>query len=239
MNFISKIIEPRRLLVVWQSLQDNCGTGKRYVVGELSHTGDSAVLQYNKDSEDFKRALELGFKGYAIFNPDQASHTHNVWETLSHRIPSRQRGDFNDFLRYYRITPEAGACMTDFALLGYTSGRLPGDGVTFVHTFENATPPCEITIEVAGARHYKEKFGDLGKLTDRELVFVAEPNNAHDAQAVVIKTKNDEETVGYVNRAQTGIFNQWLRNNVQLKANVERVNGSADRPNMLMYVQAG
>lgn len=62
---------------------------------------------------------------------------------------------------------------------------------------------------------------------------------AHSPQANVIKTKDDGETVGYVNRAQTGIFNQWLRNNVQLIANIERVNGSSDRPNMLMYVRAG
>ena len=236
MNLIQHIIEPNRLLIVWQNLQDGTGSGKRYVIGELRLDQGNTTLHYLKMSKDFKAALECGFKGFSIFDIEKEVHKENVMEMLSRRIPSRQRNDFSDFLKYYRIDPDIDLKMTDFALLGYTGAKLPGDGFSFVHTFENALAPCEITIEVAGVRHYSKEFENLNELVDTPVVFTAEPDNQEDPNAITITLKDTGKKIGYINRAQTGIFHQWLKNN-STNAHVERINGTPERPNILLYVK--
>lgn len=237
MNLIQHIIEPNRLLIVWQSPQDGTGSGKRYVIGELKlDQSNNVLLRYFKMSKDFQEALKHEFKGFSIFDTKEENHTQNVMEMLNRRIPSRQRTDFPDFLKYYRIAPEIGSQMTDFALLGYTGAKLPGDGFSFVHTFENALAPCEIAIEVAGARHYSKKFENLNELVDTPVVFTAEPDNQEDLNAITITLKDTCKKVGYINRAQTEIFHKWLENN-NVNAHIERINGTPERPNILLYVK--
>lgn len=239
MKLLKHIIEPKRLLIVWQNLQEGSSAGRRYIVGELILAENNEVeLRYFKDCEDFKEASNLGFKGYSIFDKDQAVYTQNVMDTLKRRIPPRQRADFQDFLRYYRIESKAGFQMTDFALIGYTGAKLPGDSFSFVHTFENAPIPCEMTIDVAGARHYCQEFNNLQSLVNASVSFTSEPNNPNDSQAVVIKTINNERLmpIGYVNRAQTKTFNKWMQN-YHLEGIIERVNGTPEKPNILLYVK--
>lgn len=235
MSLLEQIIEPERLLIVWQGLQDGRCAGKRYIVGDLRPDNNKLTLCYFPDAEDFKKAKEYGFKGFSIFGIDTPCHTQNVMETLQRRIPSRQRGDFNDFLRYYRIHPEAGIKMSDLALLGYTGGHLPGDNFTFIHTFENATLPCDLVIEVAGARHYIQNFENLEELENVDIIFKADPDNHNDDKAVLIQTVQSGKIIGYINRAQRETFNNWLKT-AQLTARVERINGSLNRPNVLIYV---
>lgn len=237
MTLLKQIIEPERLLVVWQCLQDGHCRGKRYIVGELRYLDNKEIkLSYFSETEDFQKAKGFGFKGFSIFGIDTSCHTQNVMETLRRRILSRQRGDFNDFLQYYRITPEAGKEMSDFALLGYTGGNLPGDNFTFIHTFENASLPCELIIEVAGISHYMQDLENLENLENLSVYFEAEPNNIQDSNAVVIKTKDNRKLIGYVNRAQTEIFNKWISNKNKVEAHIERINGTISRPSLLLYL---
>lgn len=239
MHLLSHIIEPKRLLIVWQTLQGNLeyrsGTGKRYIVGELAQVDGNILLRYFPNSQDFKDASSLGFKGFSIFDIAQEVHDINVMNTLERRIPSRQRTDFNDFLIYHRINPEVRDRLSDFALLGYTGGNLPGDGFSFVHTFEEAPVPCELTIDVAGISHYKDRLPALETLVGSSAVFKAEPGNCQDSEAIIIETL-DGKLIGYVNRAQTAIFNKWLQNN-RIEGIIERINGTIDRPNILLYVK--
>src|SRR4051812_28394155 len=125
MHLIQKIIEPKRLLIIWQALQNEIGTGKRYIVGELEHQHNNTLLRYYLNTPDFKDAIALGFKGFVFFDLNQEIHDLNVMGALARRIPPRERTDFDDFLRYNRIEPSVGRTMSDFALLGYTGGKLP------------------------------------------------------------------------------------------------------------------
>jgi len=239
MHLLQHIIEPKRLLVVWQTplegTEYQSGTGKRHIVGELELAGDNIILRYFQNAQDFKDAINLGFKGFSIFNTDQEIHDTNVMNTLERRIPPRQRTDFDNFLIYHRINPEVRDQMSDFALLGYTGGKLPGDGFSFVHTFEEASIPCEVTIDVAGIRHYKESLPPLETLIDIPVSFKAEPDNPQDSKAIIIETR-DGKRIGYVNRAQTDTFNKWLQH-YQVEGVIERINGTIDRPNILLYVK--
>jgi hypothetical protein len=212
------------------------GTGRRYIIGELERIGDNVILHYFKNNQDFKDAIKLGFKGYSIFDINQDVHDLNIMSTLERRIPLSQRTDFDDFLRYHRIEPNVGRKMSEFALLGYTGGKLPGDAFSFVHTFEEANIPCELTIDVAGARHYKEYLPPLGTLLGKQVSFQAEHENVQDPMAVAIKIRN-VKLIGYVNRAQTATFNKWIANNYEIDGTIERINGTSDRPNILLYVK--
>lgn len=242
MHLINNIIEPKRLLMVWQTLdrsesagQPQGGVGKRYVVGELRQADKGVVLRYFKDSQDFKDAKELGFEGYPAFDISKPEHT-NVMSALERRIPPRERSDFSEFLKYHRIAPGAAGSLSPFALLGYTGGKLPGDSFSFVHTFEEAPIPCELTVEVAGFRYYKgmDLLKQGNSLVDRPVQFKAEPENPYDSHAVAIYS--DGEPIGHVNRAQTEAFNKWLQC-CRIEGNVERVNGRLDRPSVLLYVK--
>ena len=239
MQLLSHIIEPKRLLVVWQTPQENLtyqgGTGKRYIVGELERINNTIVLRYFSNSQDVKDALTLGFRGFSIFDISQEVHDLNVMSTLERRIPPRQRTDFNDFLIYHRIEPAVGQDMSDFALLGYTGGKLPGDGFSFVHTFEEAPIPCELMIDVAGIRHYKDAHLPLETLINSPVIFKPEPDNPQDSEAIIIETQ-EGKCIGYVSRAQTDTFHKWLRHH-RVNGIVERINGATDRPTILLYVK--
>jgi len=236
MYLLQDIIEPKKLLIVWQTLYENVGSGKRYVVGELmKQANGNVLLRYFQNSQDFKDAVELGFKGYSIFDKDQAVHDSNVMATLERRIPPSERTDFDDFLRYHRIESNVGHKMSPFALLGYTGGKLPGDSFSFVHTFEEAPIPCELTIDVAGPRYYKNSLPALETLIGRPVIFRADPENSQDPEAIAIETL-DGKPIGYVNRAQTATFNKWLQHQ-HIEGIVDRVNGTVDRPSILLYVK--
>jgi hypothetical protein len=225
--------------VVWQTLQENLeypsGTGKRYIIGELERVDGNILLRYFANSQDFKDALNLGFKGFAIFDINQEVHGLNVMNTLERRIPSRQRADFDDFLIYHRINPEVRDRLSDFALLSYTGGKLPGDGFSFVHAFEEAPIPCELTIDVAGISHYKDALPPLETLIGSSVVFKPDPENFKDSEAIAIETL-DGKLIGYVNRAQTATFNKWLQRH-SIEGIIDRVSGTTDRPDILLYVK--
>lgn len=236
MKLLNYIIEPKKLLIAWQHLQEGKSSGKRYIVGELKKVENNVELHYFNQTEDFEKALKFGFSGFSIFSKDEKKHLSNIMEVLSRRVPSTQRSDFDDFLRYYRINPECKNEISEFALLGYTGAKLPGDGFSFIHTFENATVPCEIVIKVAGARYYCEELKNLEDLKDISVFFEAETDNEDDPDAIVIKTK-DSKKIGYVNRGQTKIFKKWIENKNSIEAHIERINGALDRPNLLLYVK--
>lgn len=240
-NLINNIIEPSRLLMIWQELDkiNEVQTGRRYIVGEILRDDDQWILRYFSNRSDYKEALDLGFEGFSIFPIAQETHKNNVKAVLERRIPPRERGDFDDFLRYHRIEPKVGReIVSDFALLGYTGGKLPGDNLSFVHTFEDAVPPCEITIEVAGVRHYT-KIDELRNLLGCSVRFIEEPDNQYDPEAIRIETKDTFKMIGYINRAQTETFHSWLSSseNYEIKAVIERVNGTLSRPSVLLFVQ--
>lgn len=247
MRLLHHIIEPKRLLMVWQTLsrdteentsKPQVGTGKRYIVGEvLRENDDTVALHYLKNSRDFQDAQACGFEGYPAFSIDHEIHRTNVMDALERRIPPRERTDFKDFLRYHRIAPEEGQNISEFALLGYTGAKLPGDGFSFVHTFEEASTPCEITTEVAGFRHYTgmDLLSQPNGLLGMPVRFKTEPENRFDPNAVAITTLTGEP-LGHINRAQTPVFNRWLHHN-HLEGTVERVNGKIDRPSVLLFVE--
>lgn len=227
-RMIKHIIEPERLLLCWQARETK--NRARYVVGQLIKRNSAVTLHYSTDTEEFQSAVECGFIGYPAFPVSAgAVHTGRVLEAFTRRLPPRNRRDFSRYLELRGIPPDAQ--ISDFALLGYTGGKLPNDGFELVHTFEHAQSDFELVIEVAGFRH--ESLIPADEIVEGESVeFVPEPDNQYDPEAIRIELRNTK--IGYVDRGHNSLFHELLGRGAQVRGEIWRKNGSRERP--LIYI---
>lgn len=135
MNLIKHIIEFDKLNLVWQS--ENEPNHLRYVVAHLIRNGNDVQLIYLKSTKDFDAARSLGFEGYPSFKIEKEIHSNGVLEAFQRRIPARSRGDFYKYLEMFRLPPDSN--ISDFALLGYSGAKLPGDEFSILPSSEDIT----------------------------------------------------------------------------------------------------
>lgn len=228
-HMIRHVIEPERLLLVWQPL-DPAKDRTRRIVGELVREQGKVTLRYLSRYDDFGEALKMGFTCFPAFSKTEKDYTEGVLETFVLRLPPRSRTDFKNFLESIRIPFDAQ--VSDFALLGYSEARLPGDGFSIVNPFDDCPSPCEFLSEIAGFRHYKESEAryEIGT----ELRFEREKDNPFDANAIAV-IANDKK-IGYVNRVQVQAVSHWLTQN-RVRAFIERNNGRPGWPRVYMFVE--
>lgn len=226
MKKITNIVEPERLFLVWQAPKG--GSRKRRIVGELIRTPDGASLHYFIGSHGFEEARRRGFEGYPAYTVTREHHTKSVLQTFLRRLPPRTRSDFPTYLEKLRLPKDAQ--LSDFALLGYSEAKLPGDGFSILLPFSDVTPPFEFMSEVAGFRYWA-KLEDIN--IGDEAGFEREPENEYDPSAV--KVIVDEMMIGYVNRVHAPRFAEWL-DKFNVTASVERINGTDERPLVYLFV---
>lgn len=228
MNFIEHIIEPTKLLLAWQSFDEQHRT--RHIVGELIYTDSDYNLKYNVSTQDFKVAQQNGFVAYPAF-PDVIHIYSNALDAFMRRLPPRTRGDFPQYLQSLRIKPDAQ--LSDFALLGYSGAKLPSDGFSFIHPFENVDGHCELLLEVAGFRHISKK----NKIEIDQLAsFSIEANNEFTHEDAVQISVSGEK-IGYVNRGLVPTFINWIQSTRIAGAWIEKLNGTPERPSAYLYVK--
>lgn len=158
-------------------------------------------------------------------------HTQGVLDAFMRRLPPRNREDFNEYLATHRLPDNF--LYSNMALLAYTGGKLPGDGFEFCADFDEARPPFELVLEVAGFRHQSQVT--VEDLTLGEPVeFVSEPNNQFDQDAVAIHYNG--QRIGYVGRAHTRAFHTWMERGYTINAVIERINGKPERPLIYLFV---
>jgi hypothetical protein len=236
MNWIEHICEPRRLILAWQA-SDDTGDRFRWAVGELTPDARGMALRYFS-GEEFTRVNQgrtveelnsLGYRGYPGFRMKDAVHSNGVLEAFMRRLPPISRSDFPEYRQHFRLKPDSK--LSEFAMLGYTEGKLPSDGFSVVNPLECIGDRFELMLEVAGYRYYAKT---IRPITVGEVVsFKPEPSNEHDPNAVMVCV--DTHRIGYVNRLQAPAFHRWL-NDRQIEAVIERVNGNTDRPRVLVFV---
>ncbi|OAI47687.1 hypothetical protein AYO45_05655 [Gammaproteobacteria bacterium SCGC AG-212-F23] len=230
MHFIEHIIEPNKLLLAWQSSDEQHRT--RYIVAELNRAeNDQITLTYLTNEDDFRKAQSKGFESYPAF-PDISKTYDNVLDAFMRRLPPRTRGDFTQYLEGLRLKPDTK--LSDFALLGYSGAKLPSDGFSIIHPFNNVRGACELLIEAAGFRHIKKKH-DIEINVNDSATFSKEFNEATQAEAIHI-TVNSQH-IGYVNRGLLPTFFDWMNNNRIVNAWVEKINGTPDKPSRYLYVK--
>jgi len=230
--YIEHIIDPSRLLLSWQAPEGM--DRRRYIVAELRRHGDDADLVYLRDGADYEAAKAKGFAGdYPGFPPDK-EHV-NVLAAFMRRLPPRHRGDFSQFLDAIRIP--SGEKISDFALLGYAGARLPGDDFSIIHPFDDATPPFEFLLLVAGYRYHQENVPRDSLKPGMAARFEFEPNNPNDPDAVrVVIPRVSEHTAGYVCRGLLPQFRRWIASGMAVEGTFDRLNGTGDRPLAYLFV---
>lgn len=232
MNEIEHVIEPTRLLVVWQPALGHASRTRRVVAEIISDpTSSGPRLRYLPETEDYRLALEAGFRGYPAFRLGDVEHHQNVLDGFLRRIPPRNREDFSEYLKMYRLpVPFRGS---DQALLAYTGARLPGDGFEIAADLSTAEPPFELVMEVAGFR-YQDGLS-VGDLTVGDPVqLLPEPLNDFDPHAIAVM--HDGGRIGYVCRPYLAACHRWL-NNAVIIATIDRINGKEDRPLIYIFVR--
>lgn len=232
MNTIEHIVEPDRLWLLWRS--NATPTSMRLIVGEIrrAENGMQAILRYRNGTSDFETAQHEGFKGYPSFKLSTIEHEQGVLDAFVRRLPPRSRDDFSEYLDRHRLP--SSPKFSDLALLAYTGGKLPSDGFEFCADLDQARPPFELVIEIAGFRYQgSASVSDLE--IDAEVRLVPEPENTFDADAIAILYR--DKRIGYVPRGLASTFRGWLNNGYEITATIERINGKPERPLIYLFVK--
>jgi len=230
MHFINNIIEPKKLLLAWQSLDEEYRT--RYIVAELNSTKGMVTLNYLVNTKDFLAAQQRGFESYPAFQDINKIYS-NVLDTFIRRLPPRSRGDFPQYLEGIRVKPDAK--ISDFALLGYSGAKLLSDGFSLIHPFNDVTDKCELLLEIAGFRHI-EANQDTKIEVDMPVSFLIEEVNEFTKENA-IRVMVGGIMRGYVNRGMIPTFLTWMSSNRVINAWVEKINGTPGRPAAYVYVE--
>lgn len=239
-NLIEHVVEPQRLFLLWQPRRPS-SDGMRRIVGELWRRGDDADLVYLVDSAEYAQAMELGFDGdYPGFPVSRSTAHERVLGAFMLRLPPRSRRDFPDFLASLRLPADCVRpdVMSDFALLGYFGAKLPGDDFTVIHPFDDAVPPFEIMLLVAGYRYHMDTLPWVTLQLGMEVAFVAEPSNPLDPWAIqALVPVLSDCVVGHVPRGLLPSFHRWLAAGLSVTATIERLNGTAENPLVYLFVR--
>lgn len=228
MNFIEHILEPTRLLLVWQGPEDS--SRLRHTVAELVRQENGVVrFRYLPDTADFRNAQTEGFINFPAFRKIGQVYDLGVVDTFMRRLPPRTRGDYGQYLEQFRLRPTTG--ISDFGLLAYTGAKLPGDGFSLINPLDDVAVPCEVLIEVAGFRHATQL--PLADLREGDPVsFAPEPENPRESSAVAILVGGQK--IGYVPRQQAAALQKHCDAGA-VQARVERVNGRPERPLIYLF----
>ena len=227
MNMITDPIQTRRALLTWQrplAGQDD-SPRRRFAVAELTEHDEGLGFAYR---HDIGSASETGFEGYPGLPLARQHESSKATDVLKRRLPPLNRPDFNEFKERFGLSPEAHFSV--LSLLAYTGARLSSDSFGISETFDGFDQPFRYVFDIAGYRHYRERMLDL--VEDEPIFFVHEPTNPNDADAVKVVRQN-EATVGYINRLQTGPMLRWLENG-NINARVFRINGRSSYPRLFV-----
>ena len=227
-HFIEHIVEPDELLVSWQQER---GDRMRRFVGKLIRRGDDASFEYFRGTPDYDQACELGFEGVPGIPIAEGEHV-GVLPMFMRRLPPRTRTDFQRYVQSFGI--EHGDQISDFGLLGYSGAKLPGDNFTFIHPFTGADPPVEFLLLIAGYRYHQDPVSYARLRVGAPVTFEPEPDNEMDPGAILLRYEGD--SLGYVCRGLTAQFNDWMARGYVLTAEIERLNGTPERPLVYLYV---
>lgn len=229
MNFIEHVLEPKRLLLVWQA-PEGSSRRSRYAVAELVRQGDEQVrFQYLVDTPDFKSACAEGFVNFPAFRKVEQSYDLGVADTFIRRLPPPTRGDYAQYLEQFRLRPDTK--ISEFALLAYTGAKLPSDGFSIINPLDRVDVEGELLIEVAGFRHASQV--PMESLRPGVFVqFAPEPTNAYDADALAVLVRGQK--IGYVPRQQARAVREQYEGG-SISAQIERLNGSSERPLVYLF----
>ncbi|MFL6846169.1 MAG: HIRAN domain-containing protein [Allosphingosinicella sp.] len=198
---------------------------------KLRYFSRGLEFEQHNDGRSYSEVEKLGFRGYPAFSVQQEVHADGVEAALMRRLPPRSRSDFVEYTKLFRLPP--GLTLSNMGLLARSEAKLPSDGFSVVDPLRPDAVACDLVLEVAGFRFYREQLEKSLQLGD-QVSFAAEDDNLHDSNAVAIRAGGT--VIGYVNRLQASTFRAWLKER-DLTAWVDRLNGDPERPRVFVFVE--
>lgn len=101
---------------------------RKYVVAKLIRTNNNVKFIYLRNTYNFKKAIDNGFKGYPAFS-DLNKNYDDVFDIFKVRLINKNRDDYEDWLKELGLNNKI--ILDDFELLGYSQGKLLSDDFYF------------------------------------------------------------------------------------------------------------
>lgn len=189
----------------------------RHIVGTLKMTNVGFEFKYDVSVA----AHESGFSEYPGLPLSGSPFREHALGAFSTRLPSREREDFDDLIGNWR----ADSSMSDFQILGLTSGTLPTDMYEFIPVIEPVSGTCFLS-DLAGIHNYvsSDEFTSLAQGTELELR--ENPLNEFDPDAVEVRYQ--ENQIAHLKIVHATAVTRAIGAGVNVRCFLERklVNGS-------------
>lgn len=198
---------------------------ERFPVGVLSKEDGHYTFKYL----DIKRAQENGFQFYPAFQDTTKTYP-NAIDVFKLRLPSPDRRDYNDFLKYW--------CAEDFkddvfSILALTGARLATDNFDFIAPHDEV--PAVFYTELAGLFHHKPNLSKVDLKTNIPVLLEKEPNNKYDNFAVKVLINGIK--IGYIQKIHsTSVFNA-IEKGLTVHAIISKIIANGEVRNILLKVE--
>lgn len=179
------------IYLVWQ----DPNTRRNFTIGQLTRCVDKYTFSYLPDAEEAKKC---GWQYLNAFPADRIYESDIVFPVFSSRLPDRKRRGIESILKKYDLSQ-----YDEFEFLRKSGAQLPIDTYKFIDPIFEDEETIQRDFYVVGIRHYAKCEGtNCEKIcvkSGEDLVFVPDPQNEYDKNAIRIANK-DGEHLGYVPR---------------------------------------
>lgn len=196
---------------------------RNFSVGKLEKN-ESFLFSYLEEAE---LAKKHGWEYLKSFPENKLYKSDKMFQIFSSRLPDKKRRDIDAILRKYQLDE-----YDEFELLKQSGARLPIDNYEFIVPILEENGSMDISFSVMGVRYYIGCKGKDCKLArnvnvDEKLKLIPEPDNKYDANAVMIKNK-ENELLGYVPRYYSEKIFKQLKKNIKYSCKVieKKMDGS-------------
>ena len=212
------------LILSWKNPNNN----KRIPIGRLRFKDGYYSFQYTKGALN-----EKDFRPFeSMKNLERVYESKELFPLFKNRLLQKSRPEYQDYLKWLNIKTKSMHPMEELALTG---------GVRATDSFElfplpiNENGYYSVKFFSRGIRHlaksYNQRVEGLGE--DRKLYLMRDIQNQLDGYALVLRTDNPIELVGYCPSFYTKDFNYLIENNGADNIFLRVIKNNLDAPSQL------
>ncbi|SFV71548.1 hypothetical protein MNB_SV-13-223 [hydrothermal vent metagenome] len=212
------------LILSWKNPYNN----KRVPIGRLYFKDDYYCFRYTKGALNEKEFRPFD----SMDRLDRVYQSKELFPMFKNRLLQKSRPEYKEYLGWLNIKTDSIHPMEELALTG---------GVRATDSFELYPLPQEkegnyvVSFFSRGIRHlaksYNQRIEGLGE--NRKLYLMRDIQNKLDGYALVLRTDNPIELVGYCPSFYTKDFNRLIENNGANDIFLRVVKNNLDAPSQL------
>ena len=210
----------KTLYLAWRDPEDRMWTP----VGRLTSDNGKYTFVYTKGAKGAPRFSTFG----SMKKLDRTYESTELFPVFANRLLSERRPEYGDYLKWANLSRH-----DTMDALSATGGKRVTDSFR-VFPKPEPTPEgrYEVTFFAHGLSHFpeeaKRRVNDL-RAGDR-LYLVPDPQNQHDAMAILLRTGDPPSLAGYCPRYFAADFDQLLKRVPPGQVTVSVVRGNRDAP---------